>query len=243
MDSRFRQGCRGLCLEAHSLSASSRRPPSRSTCEEPWLWGNNLELPGLPTSLKGHPDLHTVCLWGSLFSPTDQEEGIQCTVRRKPSLTQPGVKNSVLGLYLLCLYSNCKQGTCYGSFPFCHDDCLLDSLEHTTDMSALIHHGVLGLQDPAQGVLWQCLSLNSEVWKTERSEVQSEGSSSDHSFRDILEVITYSWILPHQFLSHLDFPQRYESCINLHLYTNPNFGQLLQVLLTVLFTHTVSTGW
>lgn len=133
------------------------------------------------------------------------------------------------------LYTSYKQSTCYSLFPFCHNDCLLDSLQHAADMTALIHHSVLDLQDPAQGMLWQCLSLNSEVWKTKGSEVWSEGSSSDHCFRDIL--ITYSHILPHNFLSHFAFPQRKKSCINLHLYTNSNFGQLLQFPLAILFAH------
>lgn len=113
----------------------------------------------------------------------------------------------------------------------------------TADVGAPSQHGSLGLQGPAQGVRWQRPSPNSEVWETEGSEVWSERSSSDRSFRAILEVITYSRILPHRFLSHLAFPQRSESWINLHLYTNPNFRQLLQVPLVILFTHTLSAGW
>lgn len=101
---------------------------------------------------------------------TEKREGNEHWEEENRFFTQPGVKNSALGLYVLCLYRSCKQGMCYGLFPFCHNDCLLDSLEHAADMSALIRRCVLGLQDPAQGVLWQCLSPNSEVWKTEGSE-------------------------------------------------------------------------
>lgn len=112
----------------------------------------------------------------------------------------------------------------------------------TADMGALSQHGGLGLQGPARGVRWQRPSQNSEVWETEGSEAWSERSSSDRSFRAILEVIAYSRILPHRFLSHLAFPQRSESCINLRLYMNPNFQQLLQDPLVILFTHTLSAG-
>lgn len=113
----------------------------------------------------------------------------------------------------------------------------------TADGGGLSQRGGLGLQGPAWGVRWQCPSRNSEVWETEASEVWSERSSSYRSFRAILEVIAYSRILPHRFLSHLAFPQRSESCIKLHLCTNPNFRQLLQVPLVILFTHTLSAGW
>lgn len=120
--------------------------------------------------------------------------------------------------------------------PLCHDGCLLDSPEHTADTSALIHHGGLGPQGPGQGLLWQLLSPDSEDWKTEGSETCFEGSSSRCSFRDTLEVTTPSWILPHHFPSHHAISQRNKSCINLLSYTNPDFGQLLQVPQVILFT-------
>lgn len=145
---------------------------------------------------------------GSLFSPSDWQQGRQCKVwGRKTSVAQHGVKDSVLGLCLLSLCSCCKQGTRYGSFPCCQDDCLLDSPEHVADTGALIHHRVLAPQDPAQGLLWQVLSPNSEVWKTEGSEAWSEGSSLDLSFRDILEVITSSWIYQTTFFPIMPYPK------------------------------------
>lgn len=58
----------------------------------------------------------------------------------------------------------------------------------------------------AEEMLWQLLSLYSGIWKIERLEAQVEGSETNHTFRDIIEVITHSWILLQHFLFHLAFP-------------------------------------
>lgn len=154
------------------------------------------QLPGLTVTFKGQQGWHVIYSRGSLLSPSDWQQRRQCKVGgRKTCLTQHGVKDSVLGC--ACRVYAAAAGRAHAMVR-----------SPSVTMAASWTHGWHQCphpprcpepQHPEQGLLWQVLSPDSEVWNTEGSEVWSEGSSSEHSFWDTLEVITSSWVLPHHF--------------------------------------------